>query len=172
MTGFETDSKKVHAMFKVAIAFVSLVSVAFGSAGQEVKFVQTDEFNGPFPSWRDVKRDYGAKGDGVADDSDAINRALADLKNEGREFSVLYFPAGVYRVTKTVDIVPQDPSRGERDRGRRRGSCDDGHQMGRRGQGNRLQLHGLVFEDIEADHRRVRAGLDCPALQRREVLHL
>jgi hypothetical protein len=93
-------------MLRAAIAFLSLTSVALVSAGEEVKFVQTDEFNGPFPSWRDVKRDYGAKGDGVADDSDAINKALAELKKVGREFSVLYFPAGVYRVAKTLTTSP------------------------------------------------------------------
>ncbi len=89
-------------MHKAITAFLSLAFVAHLSAGAEVTFVQTDEFNGPFPSWRDVKRDYGAKGDGVADDSDAINKALLELRKEDREFSVLYFPAGVYRVTKTV----------------------------------------------------------------------
>ncbi len=93
-------------MPRAAIAFMSLMSVALLSAGEDVKFVQTDEFNGPFPSWRDVKRDYGAKGDGVADDSDAINKALAELRKVGREFSVLYFPAGVYRVAKTLTTSP------------------------------------------------------------------
>ena len=93
-------------MVRSVIALLSLMSTALLFAGEEVKFVPTDEFDGPFPSWRDVKRDYGAKGDGVADDSDAINRGLADLKKAGREFSVLYFPAGVYRVTKTVTTSP------------------------------------------------------------------
>ncbi len=93
-------------MLRAAIALILLMSVSLPSAGEDVKFIQTDEFNGPFPSWRDVKRDYGAKGDGVADDSDAINKALADLRKVGREFSVLYFPAGVYRVTKTVTTSP------------------------------------------------------------------
>jgi hypothetical protein len=85
---------------------MSLMSVALLSVGEDVKFVQTDEFNGPFPSWRDVKRVYGAKGDGVTDDSDAINKALAELRKVGHEFSVLYFPAGVYRVAKTLTTSP------------------------------------------------------------------
>jgi hypothetical protein len=93
-------------MLRAAVAFMSLMSVALLSAGEDVKFVRTDEFNGPLPSWRNVKRDYGAKGDGVADDSDAINRALAELRKAGREFSVLYFPAGVYRVAKMVTTSP------------------------------------------------------------------
>ena len=93
-------------MLRAAIAFMAIMSVAVLAAGEEVTFVPTDEFNGPLPSWRDVKRDYGAKGDGVADDSDAINRALAELRRVGRQFSVLYFPAGVYRVAKTLTTSP------------------------------------------------------------------
>lgn len=31
-----------------------------------------DEFVGPFASWADLKRDFGAVGDGVTDDTNAI----------------------------------------------------------------------------------------------------
>lgn len=48
-------------MLRAAIALILLMSVSLPSAGEDVKFIQTDEFNGPFPSWRDVKRDYGTK---------------------------------------------------------------------------------------------------------------
>ncbi len=33
-----------------------------------------EEFAGPFPSWKNVKTDYGAKGDGVTDDTAAIQQ--------------------------------------------------------------------------------------------------
>jgi len=53
-------------------------------------------------------KDFGAVGDGVADDTDAINRALFQLYC--REINpqirrALFFPAGVYRVTETI-LIP------------------------------------------------------------------
>mgnify|MGYP002765440400 CR=1 FL=1 len=48
------------------------------------------------PVFNTVK-DYGAKGDGITDDTAAIK---ACLKNE----SLIYFPAGTYRVTETLTL--------------------------------------------------------------------
>lgn len=53
-------------------------------------------------------RDFGAVGDGVADDTVAINRALYQLfcrESNSQVRRMLYFPAGTYRVTETV-IIP------------------------------------------------------------------
>jgi len=54
-------------------------------------------------------KDFGAIGDGEADDTDAINRALYQLfcreVNEEVRRS-LYFPAGLYRVSGTIKIPP------------------------------------------------------------------
>jgi hypothetical protein len=61
-----------------------------------------DEFVGPFPSWKDLKRDYGAKGDGVTDDTAAIQNALNALSPATRTSNVLYIPAGTYRITATL----------------------------------------------------------------------
>lgn len=85
--------------------------------------VAAEECVGPFASWRDVKRDYGAVGDGKADDTAALQRAMDELvKHE--EACVLYLPAGTYRITDTartvrkahtdcqgVSIVGEDPAR-------------------------------------------------------------
>ncbi|MFZ5746745.1 MAG: rhamnogalacturonidase [Pseudomonadota bacterium] len=43
--------------------------------------------------WADVRR-YGARGDGVAIDSDAVNRAIDDVASRGG--GTVYFPAGTY----------------------------------------------------------------------------
>ena len=53
-------------------------------------------------------RDFGAVGNGVADDTDAINRALFQLycvQSNAQIRRALYFPAGVYRVTDSV-LIP------------------------------------------------------------------
>jgi hypothetical protein len=52
-------------------------------------------------------RDYGAKGNGIDDDTIYINRALADLYTRDANPStrrVLYFPAGNYVVSDTIKI--------------------------------------------------------------------
>ncbi len=62
------------------------------------------EFVGPFDSWSNVKTDFGAVGDGVTDDTAAIQAAFESLKPDGAVEKVLYFPAGTYRITDTVAI--------------------------------------------------------------------
>jgi len=74
------------------------------SAAQTVVLDETGiEFCGPFPSWKDVKADYGAKGDGIADDAPAIGAALEGLRDMPENaWSTLYFPAGTYRIRSTI----------------------------------------------------------------------
>jgi hypothetical protein len=53
-------------------------------------------------------RDFGAQGDGVTDDTQAINRALFQLYCREINTQIrrsLFFPAGTYRVTDTI-IIP------------------------------------------------------------------
>ena len=60
-----------------------------------------EEFVGPFASWLDVRRDFGAAGDGKTDDTPALQRALDEIR-EHKRASVLYLPAGTYRITQTL----------------------------------------------------------------------
>ena len=82
-----------------------------------------EEFVGPFASWRDAKRDYGAVGDGKADDTQALQRGLDDLVKHEKA-CVVYLPAGTYRLTAAlrtvrkahtdcqgVTVVGEDPAR-------------------------------------------------------------
>ncbi len=67
-----------------------------------------EEFAGPFPSWKNVKTAYGAVGDGVTDDTQAIQNALNDLRTvQTNNWSVLYFPAGTYRITRPLTTLRQ-----------------------------------------------------------------
>lgn len=67
---------------------------------------------------RVVVTDFGAVGDGVTDDSDAIARArdavLSMRINEGQVTRELFFPAGTYRVTKP-DTLLSTPRAGTAD---------------------------------------------------------
>jgi hypothetical protein len=80
-----------------------------GSAAAQspVRRQQTrDEFVGPFPSWTNVKIAYGAVGNGQADDTSALQRALTELGTSGHS-PVLFVPAGRYRITGTLTIAHQ-----------------------------------------------------------------
>jgi hypothetical protein len=63
-----------------------------------------EEFVGPFTSWLDAKRDFGAKGDGVADDTAALQSAL-DVIRFYTNKAVLYLPAGTYQITQTLNVT-------------------------------------------------------------------
>lgn len=56
-----------------------------------------------------VVKQFGATGDGVTDDTDAINRALFQLycrQTNSQIRRALYFPAGTYKVSNTLLIPP------------------------------------------------------------------
>jgi len=79
--------------------------------------ITQQKFVGPFPSWSNLKTDYHAIGDGVKDDTNALQQALNDLAFD-KHPKVLYLPAGTYRITQTlvmtshinISVIGQDPS--------------------------------------------------------------
>ncbi|WP_183576224.1 glycosyl hydrolase family 28-related protein [Mucilaginibacter sp. X5P1] len=62
-----------------------------------------DEFVGPFSSWLNVKTGFGAKGDGIADDTRALQAAL-DAVATGTVNITLYLPTGTYLISSTLTI--------------------------------------------------------------------
>ncbi len=76
-----------------------------------------DEFIGPLAGWANAKADYGAVGDGQADDTAALQKAFDDLGTPGKP-RVLYLPAGTYRITQTltmktrlgISLLGEDPA--------------------------------------------------------------
>lgn len=99
----------------IQIIFYSLVSAQ-----------NYDEFTGPYKSWADVKKRFGAIGDGKHDDTKALQTALDSLTvqptnyNTGKQaYTTIYLPAGTYRISATlqlkgkigVNIIGEDPSK-------------------------------------------------------------
>ena len=77
----------------------------------------SDEFVGPFASWANAKTQYGATGNGVTDDTAALQHLLDDLGTPGHS-DVGWLPAGTYRITGTlvmaarinVSLIGEDPT--------------------------------------------------------------
>ncbi|WP_433968311.1 glycosyl hydrolase family 28-related protein [Tunturiibacter gelidiferens] len=74
------------------------------------------QFDGPFPSWLNVQTVFGAKGDGVTDDTQAFQNALNRLVSNP---AVLWVPKGNYIISATLrmtacqqfSIIGEDPTK-------------------------------------------------------------
>jgi hypothetical protein len=73
--------------------------------GSSVVASDDDEFIGPFSSWLNVKTNFGAVGDGVTDDTIAFQYALNALESPTSHASVLYIPAGTYKITSSLNYI-------------------------------------------------------------------
>ncbi|WP_171814899.1 glycoside hydrolase family 55 protein [Halothece sp. PCC 7418] len=54
--------------------------------------------------WINIKQDYGAKGDGKTDDTQAIQKALATPYSSYNRPKLIYFPKGTYLVSDTLQF--------------------------------------------------------------------
>lgn len=91
------------------VVFAALSFVAFGDGSAIVRGGSSTECRFPDdPAVLDAKRDFGAKGDGKADDTEALQRAIEASSGgeggRGRGTRALYLPNGVYRVTRTLVV--------------------------------------------------------------------
>jgi hypothetical protein len=89
-------------IFAVSI-FMALLLILFAENVQAM-YTTNETFVGPLNGWRNLQTDYGAVGDGVANDTVALQNALNDLKNSTRENTVLYIPAGTYLFSNMLNF--------------------------------------------------------------------
>jgi hypothetical protein len=118
--GTLADGAPVIGNTEILTEFSDIINIntAYTYKGQAAGYtVQTgptagDPVTQSLQSWLDqfaTVKDFGAVGDGIADDTDAINRALYQLFCREINPQIrrsLFFPAGTYRVTSSILIPP------------------------------------------------------------------
>lgn len=86
------------------IIFLLIFTVFVSTCFSQGHPATDDEFVGPFPSWINVKTQYGAVGDGITDETAALQAAFNAIGNSNSTASVVYLPAGTYRITGTLTV--------------------------------------------------------------------
>jgi hypothetical protein len=85
------------------IAFTLTVIATGASAQRSPRFALPDD-----PSVLNVRRDFGARGDGKTDDTEALQRAIDASSGRDPKFrsksNALFIPNGTYRLTKTLVV--------------------------------------------------------------------
>jgi hypothetical protein len=98
-TGSNTNGTQFDAYFVVTSGAIAAQGVRVIALNDTMD----DEFVGPFASWANAKSDFGAAGDGIADDTTALQNALNALRSYTGK-PALYLPAGTYRITQTLNV--------------------------------------------------------------------
>jgi sugar lactone lactonase YvrE len=81
---------------------VPLLSILMAAAPGWAQSYYTARLNDPKAVYLDA---FGARGDGVADDTDAIQQAI-DWAQEKVAQGIVFVPEGRYRLTKTINVWP------------------------------------------------------------------
>lgn len=93
------------------LLFSAILCCAAAICSGQTKY--REEFNGPFASWANVKTRFGAAGDGVKDDTRALQTALDSLSRTLKtpfntqgtsRYVVVYLPAGTYKISSTLRL--------------------------------------------------------------------
>jgi hypothetical protein len=99
---FSAKLQKVILCFALSLSIVIVTQV---SCQKHTRSLQPNQANIEieFPSSSDILnvKDFGAKGDGVSDDTLAIQKAI-DSTN--RDFQIVYLPKGTYLVSDTIQL--------------------------------------------------------------------
>lgn len=93
----ETKIKFVTSSFESS-TFLLAKSMDMDSVSEQEK-----QFPGDI-GWINVRQDFGAKGDGVTDDTAAIKKAIEAPYGDYTRPKILYFPAGTYLVSDTLQL--------------------------------------------------------------------
>ena len=86
------------------------VSSVFAGTSLSVESTDLDSISRQekqFPNdigWINVKKDFGAKGDGITDDTEAILQAIEAPYGDYTRPKILFFPAGTYLVSDTLQL--------------------------------------------------------------------
>jgi hypothetical protein len=113
VTEILTEYSDISSLWSVLNAYSFYGNVAGYSAqtGSSTLTPVTRSFNDKFDDFVSI-RDFGAKGDGSTNDTDAINRALSQIYKTGFNETEplarrkIYFPGGTYIINNTLSIPP------------------------------------------------------------------
>ena len=86
----------IQSKFKAAIPAVVLWQILTISAFAQQTYFPSDV------AWKNIKTDYGAVGDGVADDTSAFQQAFATTLNQYNSRVAIYVPNGTYLVSDRI----------------------------------------------------------------------
>ncbi|GAA2750541.1 glycosyl hydrolase family 28-related protein [Kitasatospora cinereorecta] len=146
-TGGSANGTRRRALFTGAVAGLA------GAAAATVAGAQQAAAATGGPDWFDVKL-YGAAGDGLQDDTAAVQRAIDDAAKAG---GTVYFPAGTYPVSPTAGA----PALTVGGNGVRLvGAGSKASTLVKRGDGILLRISGPGTDRTGATHRRYCAVQD------------